>query len=115
GIIIAVPVIIICGPLLARTSLIQRVNATPLKEFYNAKPIEKSTLPGMTVSIVTALLPVILIGISTIGTHFLDPQTTFSTLLCFVGDPVIAMLIAVLVGIYTLVLSRGKKMTELMN
>lgn len=115
GIIIAVPVIIICGPLLARTSLIQRVNATPLKEFYNAKPIEKSKLPGMTVSIVTALLPVILIGISTIGTHFLDPQTTFSTLLRFVGDPVIAMLIAVLVGIYTLGLSRGKKMTELMN
>lgn len=115
GIMIAVPVIVISGPMLARTSLIQRVKATPLKEFYNAEPIEKSKLPGMTVSILTALLPVILIGISTIGNHFLDPNSTASTLLSFVGDPVIAMLIAVLVGIYTLGLSRGKQMPELMN
>lgn len=115
GIMIAIPVIVISGPLLARTSWIQRVNATPLKEFYNAQPIEKSKLPGMTVSILTALLPVILIGISTIGNHFLDPNSTASTLLSFVGDPVIAMLIAVLVGIYTLGLSRGKEMPELMN
>lgn len=115
GIMIAIPVIVISGPLLARTSWIQRVNATPLKEFYNAQPIEKSKLPGMTVSILTALLPVILIGVSTIGNHFLDPNSTASTLLGFVGDPVIAMLIAVLVGIYTLGLSRGKEMPELMN
>ncbi|WP_417362375.1 gluconate:H+ symporter [Galbibacter sp.] len=115
GIIIAIPTIIISGPMLARTSWIQKVNATPLKEFYNAQPIEKSKLPGMTVSILTALLPVILIGVSTIGNHFLDPNSIGSTLLSFVGDPVIAMLIAVLVGIYTLGLSRGKKMTELMN
>src|SRR5690606_34981681 len=115
GIIFGIPAIIISGPMLARTNMIQRVNATPLKEFYNAKPIEKSKLPGMTVSILTALLPVILIGISTIGNHFLDLGSTFTTLLSFVGDPVIAMLIAVLVGIYTLGLSRGKKMPELMN
>ena len=33
----------------------------------------------------------------------------------FLGNPVIAMLISVLVAIYTLGLSRGKKMVELMN
>lgn len=115
GIAIAIPAIVISGPLLARTSLIKNVKATPLKEFYNVQPIEKSKLPGMTVSILTALLPVILIGVATIGNQFLAEDSIASTLLNFVGDPVIAMLIAVLVAIYSLGLARGKKMPELMS
>ncbi|WP_335965557.1 gluconate:H+ symporter [Galbibacter sp. PAP.153] len=115
GIVIAVPAIVIAGPLLSRTKWMQRVNATPLKEFYNAQELEEDQMPGMGISIFTALLPVILIGIATLGSHFLPKESVAVTIVNFIGNPVIAMLIAVLVAIYTLGLSRGKKMPEVMD
>ncbi|QLE01420.1 gluconate transporter [Galbibacter sp. BG1] len=115
GIIIAIPAIIAAGPLLARTKLITRINATPLKEFYNPTIINEDKLPGMGVSIFTALLPVILIGVATLANHFLSEENYLLTLINFIGNPVIAMLIAVLTAIYTLGVARGKKMTEVMN
>ena len=72
-------------------------------------------MPGMGVSIFTALLPVILIIFSSIFTILYDGDTLTKDIIVFIGNPVIAMLISVLVAIYTLGLSRGKKMVELMN
>ena len=69
----------------------------------------------MGVSIFTALLPVILIIFSSIFTILYDGDTLTKDIIVFIGNPVIAMLISVLVAIYTLGLSRGKKMVELMN
>lgn len=115
GIIIAIPAIIVAGPLLSRTKLIKNINATPLKEFYNPVILKEDQMPSMSVSILTALLPVILIGTSTIANHFLDEDLLISKILAFLGNPVIAMLIAVLTAIYTLGLARGKKMPEVMD
>ncbi|MCF8713264.1 gluconate transporter [Joostella atrarenae] len=115
GIIIAIPAIIVAGPLLSRTKLIKNINATPLKEFYNPVILKEDQMPSMSVSILTALLPVILIGASTIANHFLDEDLLISKILAFLGNPVIAMLITVLTAIYTLGLARGKKMPEVMD
>mgnify|MGYP001318362831 CR=1 FL=1 len=115
GIIVAIPAIIVAGPLLSRTKLIKKINATPLKEFYNPVVLEENQMPSMSISIFTALLPVILIGISTIANHFLTEDLLVAKIFSFIGNPVIAMLIAVLTAIYTLGLSRGKKMPEVMD
>ncbi|WP_456868203.1 gluconate:H+ symporter [Galbibacter sp. BG1] len=115
GIIVAIPAIIVAGPLLSRTKLIKKINATPLKEFYNPVVLEENQMPSMSISIFTALLPVILIGISTIANHFLAEDLLVAKIFSFIGNPVIAMLIAVLTAIYTLGLSRGKKMPEVMD
>ncbi|MEH6703445.1 MAG: gluconate:H+ symporter [Galbibacter orientalis] len=115
GIIVAIPAIIVAGPLLSRTKLIKKINATPLKEFYNPVVLEENQMPSMSISIFTALLPVILIGISTIANHFLTEDLMVAKIFSFIGNPVIAMLIAVLTAIYTLGLSRGKKMPEVMD
>ena len=72
-------------------------------------------MPGIGVSIFTALLPVILIIFSSIFTILYDGNTLTKDIIVFIGNPVIAMLISVLVAIYTLGLSLGKKMVELMN
>ena len=61
------------------------------------------------------MLPVILIIFSSIFTILYDGDTLTKDIIVFIGNPVIAMLISVLVAIYTLGLSRGKKMVELMN
>src|SRR5690606_194792 len=49
GLIIAVPAIIVAGPLFART--IKKVEAKPLKEFYNPNIIPKEELPSTFTSI----------------------------------------------------------------
>src|SRR6056300_1338946 len=63
GIVVAIPAIIISGPVLTR--FIPKVNAKPLKEFMASKVFEEDELPSLSNSLITALLPVILIGFST--------------------------------------------------
>lgn len=113
GIIVAIPAIIIAGPLFSRT--IKKINATPLPEFYNPKVLKDEEMPKMATSIMTALLPVVLIGFSTVLEYLFPMDFPFKTLLVFIGNPVMAMLISVLVAVYTLGLARGKKMTEVMD
>lgn len=113
GIIIAIPAIIVGGPLFSRT--IKNINATPLKEFYNPIVLKDEEMPSMGISVFTALLPVILIILSTLVTFFIAKDSIFSDVVIFLGNPVVAMLISVIVAIYTLGISRGKKMTVLMN
>ena len=113
GIIIAIPAIIVAGPLFSRT--IKNINATPLKEFYNPIILKDEEMPRMGISVLTALLPVILIIFSSIFTIIYPGDSMFKEIIVFIGNPVIAMLLSVLVAIYTLGLSLGKKMVELMS
>jgi Gnt-I system high-affinity gluconate transporter len=113
GIIIAIPTIIVAGPLFSRT--IKNITATPLKEFYNPIILKDHEMPKTGISIFTALLPVILIIIATLASNFLSDDFMLKKVIVFIGNPVIAMLISVLVAIYTLGLARGKKMKEVMD
>ena len=113
GIVIAIPAIIVAGPLFSRT--IKNIKATPLKEFYNPVILKDEEMPGMAISIISALLPVILIVFSTLVVNFLPNDFLLKEVIIFIGNPVIAMLISVLVAIYTLGLARGKKMNEIMG
>jgi len=111
GIIIAIPVIIIAGPFFART--LKNIQATPLKEFVNPKILREEEMPGMAVSVLTAILPVILIIFSTIIGLTSLKGTIAGRIISFIGSPSIALLISVLVAMYTLGLARGKKMKEI--
>ncbi len=113
GIIVAIPAIIIAGPFFSRT--LKNINATPLKEFVNPRILKDEEMPGMGISIFTALLPILLIALATLADLFLPPDFLFKNIISFLGNPVIAMLISVLVAIYTLGLGRGKKMKEVME
>jgi Gnt-I system high-affinity gluconate transporter len=113
GILVAIPAIIIAGPLFSRT--LKNINATPLKEFVNPRILTDEEMPSMGISIFTALLPIILIALATLADLLLPPDFLFMNVIAFLGNPVIAMLISVLVAIYTLGLRRGKKMTEVMD
>ncbi len=113
GIIIAIPTIIVAGPLFTRT--IKNIKATPLKEFYNPIVLKEEEMPAMGISLFTTLLPIILILCSTLFTLFVAGEFLLKEVIVFIGNPVIAMLISVLVAIYALGISRGKKMPELMS
>tara|TARA_B100001093_G_scaffold110125_1_gene102364 strand:- start:6809 stop:8125 length:1317 start_codon:yes stop_codon:yes gene_type:complete len=113
GIILAIPAIFISGPLLTR--YLPKVEAKPLKEFMASKSFDISELPSLSNSILTALLPVILIGFSTIITSFLNIDTFSYSLVNFIGNPVIALLTTLLIGTYTLGISRGNSMESIMK
>ena len=113
GIIVAIPAILISGPLLTR--FIPKVEAKPLKEFMASKVFEEEELPSLSNSLITALLPVILIGFSTIVTSFIAVNHFLYSAIKFIGNPVIALLLTVLIGIYTLGIARGNSMEGIMK
>jgi len=113
GIMVAIPAIVVAGPLFSRT--IKNIKATPLKEFLNPKVLTDDEMPSTFISIFTALLPVILIGIAAIIDVITPDGSIVKEVASVMGNPVLAMLISVLVAIYTLGLARGRKMKELMD
>ena len=113
GIIIAIPVILISGPFL--THFIPKVEAKPLKEFMTTKVFSEDELPSFLNSILTALLPLILIAFSTITLNFFNIEGVWFSIIKFIGNPVIALLLTVLAGTYTLGIARGITMDEVMK
>ena len=113
GILVAIPSIIISGPILAK--FIPKVDAKPLKEFMASKIFEENELPSLSNSLITALLPVILIGFSTILNSFISPDSFLYSIIKFIGNPVIALLLTVLIGIYTLGIARGNSIEGIMK
>jgi len=112
GFIIAIPAIILAGPLFALT--LKKYTAKPLAIFAS-KDIPDAQLPGMAVSMLSAFLPVLLISLDTIVKLTVTHENGVTVIIHGLGDPVIAMLIAVLFTIYTLGLRKGTKMKALEN
>lgn len=113
GMVVAVPAIIISGPVLGR--FLTKVEAQPLQEFLAPKHYTKEKLPSLWNSVVTALLPVLLIAGATVFKTFLSSNNRLSEVLLFLGNPVIALLIAVVVSIFSLGVFRGQSVKDSMT
>jgi Gnt-I system high-affinity gluconate transporter len=113
GVIVAIPAILISGPILTR--FIPKVGAKPLKEFMTTKVFSEEELPSFSSSILSALLPVILIAVSTLIVNFFPLEGLWLSIIKFIGNPVIALLLTVLVGTYTLGIARGLSMDGVMK
>ncbi len=111
GFIVAIPAIIIAGPVFALT--LKKINCQPL-EIFAGKDIPEEELPGMFTSMFTAFLPVILIAAGTIVKLLTNSENIFTKIIISLSDPVIAMTITLLYAIFSLGLQRGKKMNEIM-
>ena len=113
GLIVAIPAILISGPILTR--FIPKVEAKPLKEFMTTKVFSEEELPSFSNSILTALLPVIIIAVSTLIVNFFPIEGMWLSIIKFIGNPVIALLLTVLAGTYTLGIARGLNMDGVMK
>ncbi len=110
GLILAVPAIILAGPVFART--LKNIPSTPLATF-RAEELPPEKLPGGANSFLTALLPVILLMGSTLYLN-IDHTTGFAhQLIGFIGDAPIVMIISLIVATYILGLRQGKTMKYL--
>jgi Gnt-I system high-affinity gluconate transporter len=110
GLIVAVPAIILGGPIFAST--LKKYNPVPLKSLFSEKQFTEEEMPGIWVSIFTALLPVLLLAGAAVAKIVVAPTSALMPVVNFFGDPIIAMLIAIFIAIFTLGIGRGKKMVE---
>ena len=108
GIIVAIPAIVLAGPIFAKT--LAHLPVKPLKSFA-ATEVDETNLPSKTASFIAALFPVFLL----VGTTIAEVQMPDSTLVKFIADPAMVMLVAILVATYILGIRRGKKIEEVMN
>ena len=113
GLMAALPPILIIVPLFARWS--KRYNPQPLEEFYQTEEIAPEQMPSLGISLFTALLPVLLIGVSTAVAMAVPEGSSAHQAAKVFGNPVLAMLITVLVAVYLLGIRRGRKMEDIMT
>lgn len=116
GFLIAIPAIVIAGPVFART--LGRIQARPLASFA-AKTLPEESLPGAFVSFVAALLPAILLLVASLA-QAATPKEMLATpavaqTLRFVSDPDVVMLVALAFATATLGLGRGRSLADVMG
>jgi len=107
GLILAIPAIILAGPVFART--LKKIQSNPLKTFM-ADEIPSDQLPSAFISFFTALLPVILIMSTTLYLNTDHSTTTIHKLIAFTGETPIVMLISLIFATFTLGIKQGKDM-----
>jgi Gnt-I system high-affinity gluconate transporter len=112
GLIIAIPAIIIAGPLFSRT--LKNIHSVPLETFHGTMRPE-DRLPGTVSSFVSALLPVALLVITTLVSNFISPNTLFGRIIYFLAEPAVVMLISLAVATYILGVKQGNTIKNVMS
>lgn len=113
GFLIAVPTVIIAGPLYF--NFVKNLRPEIPEGLYNPKIFSDEEMPSFGISVFTALVPVILMAASAIVKMVLDDSYTIYHILVFLGNPDIALTISVIIAIFTFGLNRGKSMKEVMD
>jgi gluconate:H+ symporter, GntP family len=108
GLIVAVPTIAICGPIFGRFAS-RWATADPPRELIErvASDTQHDNPPSFGLTLFTILLPVGLMLLRTAADLIYDEGEKVRDWAEFIGDPIIALLIAVLVAMYTLGAARG--------
>ena len=111
GLVIAIPVVIIAGPLLGR--FLKRLNIPiPAQEKIET---EEKKLPGVFESFMLALLPVLLIALAVIANTFFPGESIVKKVVLFIGDATIALLLSVLLAVLFLGIAKGRSMQKVMQ
>ena len=113
GLMIAIPTVVIAGPLLGR--FMQNIKPALSGLFAGQSTQEDKKLPPVFSSFFIALLPVLLISIAVIAESFLEKDSIEQQVLMFIGDSTIALLIAVILAMYYFGLRAGKSMDTVMK
>jgi GntP family gluconate:H+ symporter len=108
GLIIAIPTVIIAGPLFGQY-IARRVEPHPPENLLDqvAREARPENPPGFGATLFTVLLPVGLMLLRTVAEVTLGTDNAVRTWASFVGEPIVALLIAVLVAMYTFGFARN--------
>lgn len=116
GIIVAIPAIILAGPVFSKT--LKNIKTGPLKLFETDKPDNRPdrNKPGKVNSFLSATLPVFFLILVTAITYLLPEKgKQVSDMLAFTGSPSIVMLLSLIIATYTLGIRQGRSVKEIMS
>jgi GntP family gluconate:H+ symporter len=108
GLVIAIPTVIICGPLFARF-ISTRATADPPQNLVDqiAQDTSAENPPSFGVTLSVILLPVAIMLLRTVADVSLAKDSKVREWADLIGDPIVALLIAVLVALYAFGFARG--------
>jgi len=112
GLIVAIPSMIIAGPLFAKT--LRKIRSHPLDTFIKAT-MPENKLPGTFNSFFTPLLPILLIGGSLLLPQLATGNEHLISFFVFIANPVIVMLIAVIYATFSLGIVQKISIKSIMN
>ena len=123
GIIVAIPTVVISGPIFL--SVVKRVvpeafeKKGDIKALGESKVFKKEETPGFGISILTSMLPVVLMIIATLAQAFKQATGLHESILLqfieFCGQPSIAMLISIVIAMFTMGIQRNIPAKQIMN
>ncbi len=112
GIMVAIPAILVAGPLYSRT--LKNIKKVP-RDIFRPKLLTADELPGAFNSFFAALLPVMLLMFGTILSLLKIQNETLLKIIAYISNPTIAMLIALAAGTYMLGIRMNKNIREIMK
>lgn len=116
ALIVGLPTAMLAGPIYGNW-IGKRVHKTVPEEMAEqlAEAKDVKELPVFFISTVTVLVPVLLMLLASVSEVVLDKETNLYTALHFIGDPVVALLIATIVSFFTLGYLRGMSREKVMS
>lgn len=122
GIIVAIPAVLIAGPLFTKFAEKFVPSAFVVKKslpaFGEVKEYKLDETPSFGLSVLTSLLPAIFMAVNTIyqlifhGGKAVAKPSGFDAVISMLGNPMIAMVIALVFAIWSMGFHRGKKMSD---
>lgn len=112
GIMVAIPTVVIAGPLFSRT--LRRIH-TKLPDTFKPSEIAQDKLPGLANSVFSSLLPVILLAATTILAPYVPESGVANKTFLFLSNPDMVLLISLAIATYTLGLRMGMSMKKIMD
>lgn len=113
GLILAIPAIILAGPVLGR--ILRNVKISLAGLFGEREDFTPEELPAALPSFFIALLPVLLITLSVIANRVLPDDSVLKKVFVFTGDANIALLLTVIIALWFFGLRAGHKMEKVMK
>lgn len=113
GLVLAIPAIIIAGPVFGST--LKKIQSGPVTLFEQKEEGGQYGMPGKANSFISATLPVFLLILATVIPYCLgEANERLTSVVAFIGAPSVVMLIALLVATYTLGIRQGRSVKSVM-
>ena len=104
GLLVGLPTAALAGPIygtwISRRIVLPAEN--PMAEQLEGSTVEGAATPGFAISVFTVTVPVLLMLISTLADAVLKPTSRFLTITHFAGNPIVALLLALLFSFWSL-------------
>ncbi|WP_312239443.1 gluconate:H+ symporter [Pantoea sp.] len=113
GLIITIPTVIVAGPIFSK--FLKSFEKSPPEGLYNPKIFPENEMPGFWISIFAAVIPVVLMAFAAICELTMPKENPIRQFFEFIGNPAVALFIAVVIAVFTLGLRNGRRMEEVMD